>query len=276
MKENLVMLHGQVQIAPKVYVNKEKEVTKAVFAVKTLRRPYNNGQLIANKLYFDCPVVFSRNKEMITLCSALAKGDMVDIRGVLTTQEVVKSTICSGCAHKNSAPGTMIYVTPIYICQRETGVSLDKGLTLLKERCEVSNLVMVIGTLCREPEAYTNEYGKASVQYQLAVNRKYRIREDSPDVRTDYPWVKTYSAQAFEEAQYIHTGSSVYISGCLQTRDVQRKTVCANCGTEYVWTDSTMEIVPYSTEYLTGCEFPELQEQPDSKGDKQDEKKGNE
>ena len=66
------MLHGQVQIAPKVYVNKEKEVTKAVFAVKTLRRPYNNGQLIANKLYFDCPVVFSRNKEMITLCSALA------------------------------------------------------------------------------------------------------------------------------------------------------------------------------------------------------------
>lgn len=267
MKENFVLLHGQVQIAPKIYVNKEKQYTKAVFALKTLRRPYNNGQPVANKLFFDCPVIFSKNTEMIAAAAELAKGDMVDIRGVVTTQEVVKSTICSECAHKNSAKGNMVYITPIYICKRESGASLDRGLQLLKERCEVSNIVMVLGTLCRDPESFTNDNGKTSVQYQIAVNRKYRIREDAPDVRTDYPWVKTYTTQTFLDSQYIRTGSAVYINGCLQTRDVQRRTVCEHCGAEYVWADTAMEIVPYSIEYLTGCDLPE----PDNREESENE-----
>lgn len=267
MKENFVLLHGQVQIAPKVYMNKDGVYTKAVFAVKTLRRPYHNGEQVASRLFFDCPVVFSKNADMIARISELSKGDMVDIRGVLTTQEVTKSTICSECAHKNSAPGNMVYVTPIYICKREAATSEDKGLQLLKERCEVSNIVMVIGTLCREPETYTNEYNKTSVQYQIAVNRKYRIREDAPDVRTDYPWVKTYNSQTYLDSQYVKTGSSVYINGCLQTRDIQRKTVCEQCGTEYAWMDTAMEIIPYSIEYLSGCDLPEPKVRQEDKGD---------
>ena len=256
-KENMVLLHGQVQIAPKIYMDKDKNLTKAVFALKTLRRPYYNGQLVANRLYFDCPVIFTRNAEMIQLAASLEKDDMVDVRGVITTQEVVKSTICSSCSHKNSAPGNMVYITPLYICRRETAVSPEKGLELLKQRNEVSNLILVIGTLCRDPEFYTDERNHTSAQYQLAVNRKYRIREDLPDIRTDYPWVKTHGPQALKDAQYIKTGSVVYINGCLQTRDVLRTTVCEACGTEYTWMDSAMEIVPYATEYLAGCDYPE-------------------
>lgn len=267
MKENFVLLHGQIQIAPKVYMNREQVYTKAVFALKTLRRPYHNGELVANKLFFDCPVVFSKNTDMIDQISTLSKGDMVDVRGVLTTQEVTKSTICSSCAHKNSAPGNMVYVTPIYICKRESGIGEDRGLQLLKDRCEVSNIVMVIGTLCRDPESYINEYRKTSVQYQIAVNRKYRIREDAPEVRTDYPWVKTYNTQTYLDSQHIKVGSSVYINGCLQTRDVQRKTVCENCGTEYIWSDTAMEIIPYSIEYLNGCNPPEPLERLQDKGE---------
>ena len=267
MKENFVLLHGQIQIAPKVYMNREQVYTKAVFALKTLRRPYHNGELVTNKLFFDCPVIFSKNRDMIEQISALSKGDMVDIRGVLTTQEVTKSTICSSCAHKNSAPGNMVYVTPIYICKRESGIGEDRGLQLLKDRCEVSNIVMVIGTLCRDPESYINEYHKTSVQYQIAVNRKYRIREDAPEVRTDYPWVKTYNTQTYLDSQHIKVGSSVYINGCLQTRDVQRKTVCENCGMEYIWSDTAMEIIPYSIEYLNGCDLPEPLERLQDKGE---------
>ena len=267
MKENFVLLHGQVQIAPKVYMNGDQVYTKALFAVKTLRRLYHNGEQLANKLFFDCPVVFSKNADMIAQISTLSKGDMVDIRGVLTTQEVTKSTICSNCSHKNSAPGNMVHVTPLYVCKREGGISDDRGLQLLKERCEVSNIVMVIGTLCRDPETHINEYSKTSVQYQIAVNRKYRIREDAPEVRTDYPWVKTYSSQTYLDSQYIKVGSSVYINGCLQTRDVQRKTVCENCGTEYAWMDTAMEIIPYSIEYLSGCDLPEPQDRQEDKGE---------
>ena len=260
-KENIVFLHGQVQIPPKIYVNKNKEVTKAIFALKVIRRPYHNGQLVANKLFFDCPVIYTKNSQMIERASTLAMNDMVDIRGVLCTQEVVKSTICAACSHKNSSPGNMIYVTPIYICRREPEISPEKGLELLKERCEVSNLMFVIGALCRDPVLYTSDQEKSYAQYQLAVNRKYRIKEDPPELKTDYPWVKTSGPQALKDAEYIQTGSVIFINGSLQTRDVNRTTTCEKCGAEYTWQDSAMEIVPYSTEYISGCNLPGLAEQ---------------
>lgn len=262
-KENIVMLHGQVQIPPKVYVNKDKELTKAVFAVKVLRRPLYNGQVLANKLYFDCPIIYTKNAIMIEQSSLLAMHDMVDIRGVLTTQEVLKITICGECGHKNSSKGNTVYVTPLYICRREQEITPERGLELLKERSEVSNLLMVIGTLCRDPELYTDERERASIQYQLAVNRKFRIREDAPETKTDYPWVKTHGQQAIKDAESLKTGSVVYISGSLQTRDITRTTVCKNCGAAYTWSDTAMEIVPYSTEYLEGCDLPEPSERPD-------------
>jgi hypothetical protein len=256
-KENIVFLHGQVQIPPKIYINKEKELTKAIYALKTIRRPFFNGQLVANKLFFDCPVIYTKNTEMIELSSTLALGDMVDIRGVLCTQEVIKTTICGECSHKNSTQGNMVYVVPVYICRREKEISPEQGLELLKQRSEVSNVIMVIGTLCRDPDMYTNEKERSSAQYQLAVNRRYRIKEDPPEVRTDYPWVKTHGPQSLKDAECLKTGSVVYINGSLQTRDVVRTTVCEKCGNGYTWNESAMEIVPFSTEYLAGCLIPE-------------------
>ena len=256
-KENVVFLHGQVQIPPKIYVNKEKILTKAIYAIKTLRRTYFNGQQVADKLFFDCPVIYTKNTEMIEMSSTLAQGDMVDIRGVLCTQEVIKSTICSECAHKNSSQGNMVYIAPIYICRREPEISPEQGLEFLKKRSEISNVVMVIGTLCRDPGFYLNEKEQSSAQYQLAVNRRYRIKEDPPEVRTDYPWVKTHGPQALKDAESLQTGSVVYINGSLQTRDVVRTTTCEKCGAQYTWNESAMEIVPFSTEYLAGCLIPE-------------------
>ena len=256
-KENMVLLHGQVQIPPKIYVNKNKELTKAVYALKTIRRPYFNGKLVASKLYFDCPVIYTKNLQMIELSSTLALGDMVDIRGVICTQDVIKTTICGECSHKNSSQGNMVYIAPIYICRREHELTPDAGLELLKERCEVSNVVMTIGTLCRDPEFYVSEQKKTSAQYQLAVNRRYRIIEDPPDKKTDYPWVKTFGPQALKDAECLQTSSVVYINGSLQTRDVVRTTVCEKCGAQYTWNEAAMEIVPFSTEYLAGCLLPE-------------------
>jgi hypothetical protein len=211
-------------------------------------------------------VIYTKNQQMIELVSSLTANDMVDIRGVLCSQEVSKSTICGECGHKNTAPGNLIYVSPIYICRCEPGISPEKGLELLKERSEVSNMAFVIGTLCRDPVIYTNDKERSFAQYQLAVNRKYRIREDPPELKTDYPWVKTSGPQALRDAESLRTGAVVYINGSLQTRDVARKTVCANCGAEYDWQVSAMEIVPYSTEYISGCILPEP-------ADRQDEEK---
>lgn len=256
-KENLVILHGAIQCAPRIYANSDGNVSKAMLYVKVLRRPSISEKLSANRLFFDNPIILTKNEKLITQMSELEKGDMIDVRGVLTTREVLKSTVCPNCAAKNSVEGNTVYVTPIYICRREQGVEPETALELLKQRCEISNMIMTIGTLCRDPEFYQNENRSGYVQYQIAVNRKFRIREDPADLRTDYPWVKAYGNQAIADAKCLKTGSVVYINGALQTREVNRVTICPSCEKTYTWTDAATEIVPYSTEYLINCELPQ-------------------
>lgn len=260
MRENLVFLHGQVIVKPRIYATDEGELTKATFAVKVLRRPFIDakGQM-DSKLYFDCPIILTLSQEIIKKAAELRMNDMVDIRGVLTTREVVKSTICA-CGHKNSNPGNTVYITPIYLCRREQEIPPEEGLRLLKERNEISNLIICIGTLCRDPDFFErDDQGKKrrNIQYQLAVNRKYHIREDSSNVRTDYPWVKCFGAQAAQDRDCLHTGSSIYINGALQTREIMRTTTCESCGAAYEWKDTATEIIPYSVEYLADCNLPE-------------------
>ena len=46
----------------------------------------------------------------------------------------------------------------------------------------------------------------------------------------------------------------------LQTRDILRTTTCEECGTNYQWQDSAMEIIPYEVEYLQNFITTEEQE----------------
>ncbi len=250
----MVLLHGQISTVPKIFANNEGELIKGTFSITVLRRPMTGGQILSDKLFYDCPVILTRNEKMIQMCSQLQQGDMVDIRGALSTREVIKTTICPECSAKNSTNGVITYVTPIYICRRETGLSTDEGIVLLRERNEISNLILIIGTLCREPETYLNEKNKAFAQYQIASNRKYRIREDPPEKKTDYPWIKTNGEQALKDSENLHVGSQIYVNGALQTREVKRISVCSSCSHEYEWNDTATEIVPYSIEYFSDCE----------------------
>jgi hypothetical protein len=86
-------------------------------------------------------------------------------------------------------------------------------------------------------------------QYQLAIERKFTIREDDPNIRTDYPWVKSYGQNAINDKDRLHLGSQVTVDGCLQARSVNRHATCSTCGCVYDWKDRALEIVPYETEY---------------------------
>lgn len=264
-RENFVLLHGQIQSTPKIYQSTEGTLTRAILAIKVLRRPYlnGNGEVLGGKLHVDCPIIMSGNEEIIRRISEMDQGDMVDIRGVLTTREVIKSTTCKACGHKNSVQGNTVYITPIYICKRENHLDDIAGFELLKERSEISNVVILIGNLCRPPELYKDDsINYATCQYQIAANRKYHIRDNgaAADVKTDYPWVKSFGEQAQQDAIRLQEGSSVYVNGGIQTREVARLTTCENCGAEYAWKDTASEIIPYSVEYLEGCLFPEREE----------------
>ena len=255
-RENTVILHGQVLRKPEFYV-KNGKLNRGSIIVKTLRRTNGTGGYAGSKLYFDCPIVLTRNEDMFRKLYVLEVGDMVDIKGALSTKEVLKSSLCPHCQAKNVTQGNTVFVTPIFIEKRESTLSVEDGLRTLKERSEISNLITVIGTLCRDPGYYQDEKGRDYAQYQLAVNRRLRIREDNPDIKTDYPWVKTFGQQALNDSRALRQGSVVYITGAVQTRDIARTSVCVSCGKSYNWEERVTEIVPYSTEYLSGCVIPE-------------------
>ena len=80
-RENFVLLHGQIQSLPKVYQSTEGALTRAILAVKVLRRPYlnGNGEVLGGKLHIDCPIIMTGNEEMIRKIAQMQQGDMVDL-----------------------------------------------------------------------------------------------------------------------------------------------------------------------------------------------------
>jgi hypothetical protein len=58
----------------------------------------------------------------------------------------------------------------------------------------------------------------------------------------------------------LQTGSLVFVDGAIQTRIIDRKTICEECGEEYIWKETATDIYPYAVEYLQNCLFPERDE----------------
>jgi len=258
-KENYVVLHGQLFDKARIYINSEGEAKRATFALRVIRRPFatGEGQIRTGKWNVDYPTILTSDPELIKIASTLEKGDMVDVRGVLTTREVTKKAICPN-GHQVSWQGNFVFITPIYICRREQRLNEDEGLKLLRERAEISNVTMIIGTLCRDPifHEYSNKEG-CMAQYQIAANRRYHIRDGHDAERTDYPWVKTINRQARDDYAHLRMNSTVFINGAIQTREVERSIVCEECGEEFPIKETVTELFPYAVEYLMNCVFDE-------------------
>lgn len=265
-KENFVFLSGQVLFSPKIYVGKSGEPIKATLLLKTIRRHYlrTNLRSVSNGTMFDIIPIATFNAEIIKTCMDIHQHDMIELRGVYTTKENTKKHYCKKCGELIENAGVNTFVTPIYLrisdrvrCDTvPDGFDPDMGVEMLKRRAEISNTVKLIGTLCRNPEKIMN-VKQASAQYQVASNRRFRIREDDPEARTDYPWIKTYGPQAEADFEALHVGSVIYVDGCFQSRQITRRIVCKSCGCDNSIEDMAYEIVPYSVEYLSNCNLPD-------------------
>ena len=77
--------------------------------------------------------------------------------------------------------------------------------------------------LTREPAKVKSRYAYPITQYQIAIMRKFHVREDPPEIRIDWPWVKSYGDNAVKDAQRLTTGAEVLIDGYLQTKKGTRK-----------------------------------------------------
>lgn len=259
MKHNNVFLCGWVQSDPIVIKNdKTNEFVEVKVKIVTLRGLRKFGAKTSN-IKYDKPLIYTRNPEMCEKISQWRKGDVVEVKGSLTTKDINKITMCPICHARNSQPGNAVYVSPIYVGVRETGVTEEKdALKALKKVGEISNNVTLIGVVCREPQLYTKKKGRVKItSYQLAVRRKFRIAEDSADNNTDFPWVKSFGDIGKNDALVLRKGSYIFLDGWLQTRDFPRKSQCVACGNEYEWKDWSLEIIPYASEYVRNCRTPE-------------------
>lgn len=248
-KHNYVFLSGQVIQAPKILKNENTgEYVRAICPIKTIRGIRDFGNNI-DHLKYDVPIIMTGNPEIVKKIADWNEGDMVQIKGTLATKDIIKSTTCQ-CGHKNKRKGNIVFVNPIFVERREKKLSEEQGVKLLKDRCEISNQVTVIGPVCREPKLYKTDKGLAITTYQMAIRRKFRIKDDSAEVRTDFPWIKSYGAIAANDGKTIKKGSYIFVDGMIQTRKLERVQVCEECGCEYKWNDSATEIVPFAVEYL--------------------------
>ena len=163
MRENTAYLYGQLTRDPICYKNPStQELLSGQITIKTARRTNATGELfVKGRLRIDFITIYSRNEKLIReQFMSLRQGDIVLVKGSLSTQETEKKFICKKCGHEMiKHEAVVIYIDPLHIKKFASGLSTEEGLKEIENNIEISNEIMITGTLCREP-AYYKENGK--------------------------------------------------------------------------------------------------------------------
>jgi single-strand DNA-binding protein len=78
------------------------------------------------------------------------------------------------------------------------------------------NRVVLIGRLTRDPELRTTQTGKDVVEFSIAVNKRIKPQDGSPDA--DFFRVKAWGQTAGYVNSYINKGRLVAVDGRIETR----------------------------------------------------------
>lgn len=274
-KENYIRLRGIVQDKPKITTNQNGQFA---FATIVIARPYRSVGDHISYAHMDNPKIMTRDPEIIAEMEQWEANDIVDIKGFLSSKQILKGSFCPHCRTKNTTFGSFVFVVPNFVEKLGFVTDEDDSQEYLVKHREISNVVKLFGTLINGPKKFRTYAGLPFTQYQIGVNRKFRIKEDDPNVRSDYPWVKSYGDRARMDKLRLQKGSEIYIDGCLQARYINRKAYCGQardeqgnflkhpngepivaldvngnptgCGKEYYWNDQTLEVVPFDVEFV--------------------------
>lgn len=80
------------------------------------------------------------------------------------------------------------------------------------------NKVFLIGNLTKDPELRYTPQGTAVLNLRLAVNRRFRNKNQELKEETCFITAVVWNKQAETCNQYLHKGSSIFIEGRLQSR----------------------------------------------------------
>lgn len=241
-RENSFIFFGKLEGSPIVLFNEEASTYRISFTLETVRR---NGRL-------DHPTIslYSLNEETAKdYMKRLKPGVFVQIRGMVTTRMIEKPVRCEACGAVKQVDTLMCEI-----------ISFGKPLILdmdidPKDIAEFSNIGSMIGSVCTGIQRRDGTEGPTAAQFQLAVNRRYRVNELETGTRTDYPWIKVFGEIADECLKRIKKSSQVYIVGAYQTRDIYRHVKCDNCPGQLVYEERVCEVVPNGVEFLNNCLF---------------------
>ena len=80
------------------------------------------------------------------------------------------------------------------------------------------NKVLLMGNLTKDPELRYTPQGVAVVNLRLAVNRRYRNKNQELKEETCFITAVVWNKQAETCNQYLHKGSPCFVEGRLQSR----------------------------------------------------------
>jgi len=80
------------------------------------------------------------------------------------------------------------------------------------------NKVLLMGNLTKDPELRYTPQGTAVANLRMAVNRKYRSKDQELKEEVCFITAVVWNKQAETCNQYLHKGSSVFVEGRLQSR----------------------------------------------------------
>lgn len=259
-RENSVLLHG-VALGDASIKKPENAATRCMLYLRVVdRTKMQNGK---DEIQYTTVFIYSANPKVVDKMSEIQEGDLVDVYGTITTATVTKRRRCPCCGSENVTRGDATYVSPLYVCRRETGLTKEEVDALLMERSELSNRVYAIGNICAGLD-YNDKQGTGNpvLRYQLAIPRTIRVHDDTANLETDFPWVLATGYQAVEGKDALRIGSVVYIKGHLRSKNQEKEVRCTACDSVFTAHDfPLMRISPHFTEYLHNCNFPDAQPQ---------------
>lgn len=286
-KENYVFIVGALKKDTVFIKNKEGHITELVMSLQTIRRGLFDKYGGFDPKW-DTPILRTREPRLIQEAQNFRLNDIIEAKCVIVTDNVPKAYQCPHCGQKMMAMEYITYLTPISMAVRGHYESSNAPHEVLMNQnvAEFSNVVKLIGKVVNPdgPQYRVSEQtGKRSCIYELAVNRKFKIYGSTPlyDVnakgngeadqlikenKSDYIWIKSYDHVAEENHEVLHNGSLVFIDGYFHTQPVEKTIQCVNpaCGLTFTSRKLSMMVTPYDVEYLKDCDTDKEKDKEDS------------
>ena len=98
------------------------------------------------------------------------------------------------------------------------------------------NRVLLMGNLTRDPEMRYTQSGTAVVKFGMAVNRKYRGRDEQSHEETTFVDIEAWGRQAETINQYMSKGRPLFIEALLELlepADLLRPVIRGRPGAEH-------------------------------------------